>query len=155
MAYDMKITLNSDPGSRNQFPGTNIPDYSIHSGRNATKRIMVADDDPSILDSIGMVLRDENFHVDTVTNGSNIMEKAVDQRPDLILLDVRMSGVDGGDLCRALKSRAETRNIPVILISATDNLSRIAHAAGADSYMAKPFDIYELLSLVDKYVNCR
>lgn len=73
--------------------------------------------------------------------------------PDLMLLDIWMSGMNGKDICKGLKSSAKTKHIPVILVSATKNIEQIAHDAGADDYISKPFQMDNLLAVVARHID--
>ncbi|MEJ5993098.1 response regulator [Pedobacter sp. Du54] len=112
------------------------------------KRITVADDDPGILDAVGMMLEMEGYEVNSTLNGNTIFTQNV--APDMYILDIWMSGSDGRELCKRLKSDEKTKNIPVILISASNDLKRSAETAGADDFLAKPFEIDALLEKVKK-----
>lgn len=115
------------------------------------KRILVADDDPSILDVLQIMLAEVGgYHVETSTNGKSVLELE-DNLPDLILLDLWMSGMDGREICEKLKSDEKTKNVPVIIFSANRDIQTIAKTAGADDYIAKPFQMNELL---EKVKNC-
>src|SRR5690242_17323174 len=105
-----------------------------------TIRILVVDDDPAILESIRDLLEFEGYQVETSTKNGEYVEQALRRQvPDLIILDILLSGHDGRAICRQLKSRQETRQIPVILISAHPSARVTALAAGADDFLAKPF----------------
>ena len=115
-------------------------------------KILVADDDAGIVDALQMVLEDADYEVSTTTDGHTV-RKVHKNRPDVILLDIWMSGDDGRDICRFLKSQQQTRNIPIIMISATSDLAKSAKAAGADDFLPKPFHMEHLLEKVEKYVK--
>jgi DNA-binding response OmpR family regulator len=70
----------------------------------------------------------------------------------LFLLDKQLSGQDGLEVCQFLKSQSDTKDIPVIIISATPGISKMAMDAGADDFLEKPFQMKELLKLVDKWI---
>ena len=72
--------------------------------------------------------------------------------PDLILLDVLLSGKDGREIVKRLKSQEETRHIPVIMFSAHPSAEKTARAAGADDFVAKPFEMDEILAKIAKHV---
>jgi DNA-binding response OmpR family regulator len=110
----------------------------------APKKIMIADDDPGIIDAVGMMLEFEGYEVISSLNGSTVLEMKKGF-PDLFLLDIWMAGQDGRDICRELKSKTGTRNIPVILISAGVDMARSAREAGADDFLEKPFNMSDLL----------
>ena len=111
------------------------------------KRIMIADDDPGIVDAIEMLLEFEGYEVTSTVDGSTVLDLK-DQLPDLLLLDIWMSGEDGRDICKKLKQVDMTKNIPVIMISASRDIKESAIAAGADDFLAKPFEMNELLNKI-------
>ncbi len=111
------------------------------------KKILVADDNPAILDALEIMLTDEGYDVNTTEDGA-VAQQIKKPLPDLLLLDVWMSGIDGRDVCKHLKSAAETKDIPIILLSATKGLEQIAKDAGADGFISKPFQMDHLLSVV-------
>lgn len=115
------------------------------------KKIIVADDDPAILDAIRLMLEFEGYDVECYPNGNGLLNMA-EEMPDLLLLDIWMSGTDGRDLCQQLKQQDCTRDIPVIMISASHDIESSARAAGADDFLAKPFDINELLDKIEKNI---
>ncbi len=110
-------------------------------------KILVADDDPAIVDSIQYMLEDEGYEVNTTVDGATV-GIMFETQPDLLLLDIWMSGQDGRDICKALKSQETTRHIPIIMISANKDTESMAREAGADDFLGKPFDIDDLLSKV-------
>ena len=75
------------------------------------------------------------------------------ERPDLVILDRQLSGMDGLKICQHLKNNEATRSIPVIIMSATSHLSNIVKNTSADDYLEKPFNIKELLAKIDKYLG--
>jgi DNA-binding response OmpR family regulator len=119
---------------------------------NKSKKIIIADDDPGILDAVGMMLELEGYEVSATLNGNTVI---TDQYPipDVYVLDVWMSGADGRELCKKLKSQDETKAVPVILISASNDLKVSAEKAGADDFLAKPFEIDCLLSKIEKVLT--
>ena len=115
-------------------------------------KIMIADDDPAIVDALQLLLTDEGYDVTYTCDGETVpMMKS--HFPDLLLLDIWMSGVNGGDVCKQLKQQEQTRDIPVIMISANRDTEAIAKASGAEDFLLKPFDIDELLQKIDKYLK--
>lgn len=116
------------------------------------KKIMIADDDPSILDALKQIFESEGYEVGTSVNGETFA-KIQEFRPDILLLDIWMSGVDGRDICKKLKSQPETQYIPIIMVSANNDTKGIAKAAGADDFVAKPFDMQDLLTKVAQYLR--
>lgn len=119
---------------------------------NKPKRILLADDDPGILDAVGLLLEFEGYEVASTPNGASLLTMDNDL-PDLVLLDIWMSGIDGRDICRQLKQQPHTQQIPVVLFSASRDIERSAIAAGADGFLAKPFEISDLLSKIREYFD--
>ena len=125
------------------------------TGRSAT--ILVVDDDPGILDALRLLFEDEGYRVQTSDKG-DYAETLRDENgglPDLIVLDVLLSGKDGRTICRALKNQNETRHIPVVMISAHPDAERSVKEVGADAFVAKPFAIDDLLATVEKLLGER
>jgi DNA-binding response OmpR family regulator len=116
------------------------------------KRIMIADDDPGIVDAVEMLLEFEGYEVTSTVDGSTVLDMK-GELPDLLLLDIWMSGEDGRDICKKLKSLSATKNIPVIMISASRDIKASALAAGADDFLAKPFEMDELLKKIEELTN--
>jgi DNA-binding response OmpR family regulator len=116
-------------------------------------RILIIDDDEGILEALSTILREEGFRTDASTKNGEYVESAVQrERPDLIILDILLSGHDGREICKKLKSDEKTRSIPIMLMSAHFKGEATALEAGADAFLAKPFDINELLDKVDQLV---
>ncbi len=116
------------------------------------KKILVIDDAPDILDVVQLILEEEGYQVQTSLNGACLQQMRSDL-PDLILLDVLLSGEDGREICQQLKTREQTKQIPVILLSAHVRVSNAAEVCGADAFLAKPFRMIELIDMVKKYLK--
>ena len=117
------------------------------------KKILVVDDDPDILDALQFMLEDAGYEVKTTEKGE-YAENLHDTNgglPDVIILDVLLSGKDGRLICQKLKSQEETKRIPIIMISAHPNAKQSVTAVGADDFIAKPFDMDELLAKIAQY----
>jgi CheY-like chemotaxis protein len=115
------------------------------------KKILVVDDDESILEVMHIVLEGEGYNVETSVNVQPL-QKLDGEHPDLILLDVLLSGEDGIEICKRLKSQQETRAIPIILLSAHSSASKTARDCGADAFLDKPFDIDVLAGIVKEHL---
>jgi DNA-binding response OmpR family regulator len=116
------------------------------------KKILVTDDDPSLQDIFRIILEKAGYEVDVLSNGSDILHDHYEP-PDLFLLDKQLSGVDGLDICKYLKSRKNTKDIPIIMVSATVGIGPTAKEAGADGFIEKPFDKKYLLEMVEEYIH--
>lgn len=116
------------------------------------KKILIADDDRSILEVLKIVLDRAGYRTEALLNGKKLFNNPPTES-DLILLDIRMSGVDGLIICRHLKSMESTREIPIVMISAVPDLENLAKEAGADGFLEKPFNMKQLLEMVKKYTD--
>ncbi|WP_432710927.1 response regulator [Pedobacter sp.] len=119
---------------------------------NKQKRVMIADDDPGILDAVEAMLEFGGYQVSSTPNGATLLD-ITDDFPDLLLLDIWMPGTDGRDVCKQLKAQESSRKMPIIMISASTELERSAKEAGADDFLEKPFDMDELLQKIEFYLN--
>ncbi|WPV02188.1 response regulator [Mucilaginibacter sp. cycad4] len=113
---------------------------------------MIADDDPGIVDAVEMLLEFEGYKVTATRDGAAVLGMA-EELPDLLLLDIWMSGEDGRDICKRFKEGELTKNIPVIIISASRDVRESAIIAGADDFLAKPFEMDELLKKVAHFTQ--
>ncbi len=113
-------------------------------------RILVVDDEADIVSTIQYRLKFCDFEVITAGNGKEGLEKAADEKPDLILLDINMPIMDGHEMLERLKSRPELKDIPVIMLTAYSDKKDIAKAAdiGVADYVTKPFDFTELMEKI-------
>ena len=116
------------------------------------KKILVADDDPGIVDAMQILLEDEGYEVIVTMDGETI-PTMIEKKPDLVFLDIWMSGVNGNTVCQKLKSDESTKHIPVIMFSANRDTEDIALQCGADGFLSKPFEIKDLLDIVHKYAG--
>ena len=116
------------------------------------KKILIADDDPDIGDMLQLMLEDAGYEVEVQMSGQAV-QHLQEPFPDLVFLDIRLSGTDGRTICRYLKSQEATHALPIILLSANKDTSQMARDAGADDYLAKPFDRKDLLALITKYLG--
>jgi DNA-binding response OmpR family regulator len=117
------------------------------------KRILAVDDNKDILEVLKYILEDSGYEVDTLSDGHFLFDKIKEHHPDLILLDIMLGDMDGRILCKDVKARLETHNIPVILVSASHNISDTMKQTGApDDFIAKPFDIHTLLNSIERHL---
>ncbi len=116
------------------------------------KTILIADDDPAIVESTKFILEEFGFHVDYSYDGKVVYEMH-DHFPDLMLLDIWMSGQDGRQICKYLKKDPQKKSIPVILISASRDVKKSAMDVGANDFLEKPFDMDDLLTKINNLIN--
>ncbi|MDQ1357722.1 MAG: hypothetical protein QOJ52_1083 [Acidimicrobiaceae bacterium] len=118
--------------------------------------MLVIDDDPVIVKLLQVNFEIEGYFVISAENGPSGLIRARDDQPDLIILDVMMPGMNGLDVARSLKAAAETRDIPIILLSAKAQATDVSEGrAVADDYITKPFDPLELLDRVAGFLEDR
>ncbi len=110
-------------------------------------RILVVDDDPALSEMIGIVLRAEDYDVAFCADGSEAVAAFHDERPDLVLLDVMLPGLDGVAVCARIRDES---GVPIIMLTAkSDTIDVVAGLeAGADDYVAKPFNTKELVARI-------
>jgi len=117
--------------------------------------VAVVDDDRDIRDALESALSDEGYDVRVVPNGLKLIGVLKATRPDLILLDVRMSWIDGFELCRAIKKNEDYQGIPVMFISARASREDVAKglACGAVDFIPKPFALERLLGRIAEVIG--
>lgn len=115
-----------------------------------TTKILVVEDEPAQREVLAYNLESEGFAIERADNGDEALTLVADGAPDLILLDWMLPGVSGIEICRRLKARAETRDIPIIMLSArSEDVDRVRGLeTGADDYMVKPFSVAELVARI-------
>ena len=113
------------------------------------KHVLVCDDDADIIELITILLKKEGHEVSGVQDCESIWKVIEAKMPDLIFMDLWMQKMGGEATTRLLKKNQETRKIPVIILSASKGIEDAAQRAGADGYLAKPFEIKELVSVVN------
>jgi two-component system response regulator MprA len=115
-------------------------------GQTCSVRVLVVDDDPAVLDSLERALRIEGYAVDTVGAGFQALERQHDDPADAVVLDLRLPGLDGLEVCRRLRAAGD--GTAVLMLTARDAVGeRVAGLdAGADDYLVKPFALDELLA---------
>lgn len=115
-------------------------------------KIIIADDDPGVQDIFKIIFEKAGFHTTVFSSGETIMKNDY-ELPDVFLLDKQLSGSDGLDICRHLKSNSKTKDIPVIMVSATPHLGKLSKQAGADDFVEKPFSMHDLVDKVNAAVQ--
>jgi CheY-like chemotaxis protein len=113
--------------------------------------ILVVDDDPSVLETVIDILSDEGYRLSTATNGAEALEVMEEITPRLILLDMRMPVMDGWQFARALQDHR--RPVPILVMTAAQDARQWAREIGAAGYLAKPFDISDLIDAVERQLD--
>jgi len=119
------------------------------------KKILVVDDERDLVNFISARLKANGYDVIASHDGMGALQKANEEKPDLILLDVMMPAGDGFSVCQKLKSQDETMNIPVVFLTAKtlDRDERLGLGMGAEYYLKKPFEAKELLDVISKILE--
>jgi len=117
------------------------------------KRILILDDNLDVLDVLKEALSYEKFDVEITSNSQNIIDIAKTWQPNLLILDYKLTGPNGDDICRKIKSHPQLFDIPVIICSAYLNDYDLL-SCGCDAVIAKPFGLDELMDKVNGLVYC-
>lgn len=112
-------------------------------------KILILDDDLDLITVVKTLLRKKGFEVFAYTDWQKAWEAVKNFKPNLILLDVFLTGIDGLDVCKKLKSYYFTRNIPIIMVSSYPNIAETAiYEFGADDFLAKPFEVNDMIKKI-------
>lgn len=119
------------------------------------RKVMIVDDDREMRDLLAMALTHQGFEVAQAANGLRLISTLQVDRPDLILMDVNMSWIDGFELCRSVHKNQEFCRIPVVFVSARASASDVKKGldAGAADYFTKPVDIQTLIGRIRELVD--
>lgn len=118
------------------------------------KKILIADDEAPIRLLIHSTLESEEYHIIESENGPDTVAKCLEERPDLLILDLMMPGISGEEVCKKVRSDPRTKAIPIIILTGRGRLSEDeATAFDANFYLTKPFSPLELLECVSKILN--
>ncbi|RYY30563.1 MAG: response regulator transcription factor [Sphingobacteriaceae bacterium] len=118
-----------------------------------SKKILICDDDAGILDMLSIILEDAGFETISELNSLNVYKVIQTEKPDLLLLDLWMPVLSGDQVLKTIRVDPEKKNLPVLVISASMEGRTIAREAGANDYLAKPFDIDQLINKVKVLLN--
>ncbi|MFC1617605.1 response regulator transcription factor [Candidatus Margulisiibacteriota bacterium] len=119
------------------------------------KRILVVEDELQHQEIIKMVLEEANYEIIFASDGQEALEKARQEKPDLMLLDLMIPKIDGYKVCQMLKFDEDYKNIPIIILSAKNEEEdkELAKKTGADGYITKPFDFSFLVKKVKEFLE--
>ncbi len=118
-----------------------------------SKRILILDDNQDILEIVHETLEYEQFNVKSTGDGAEVMPLMKDFSPHLVILDYRVAGTNGGELCQQIKAHPDYQDIPVIIFSAYVNHQNDLFAYGCDAIINKPFDLTELVEKVNHLIK--
>jgi DNA-binding response OmpR family regulator len=119
------------------------------------KKVLIIEDYPATSKMIAEILEMEGYQAVIAADGLVGVEKAKSEKPDLILLDIMLPGIDGLEVCSRLRANDQTKNIPVIMVSVKASAEDVKTGLdkGANGYVSKPFDPFKLLEVVKKHLG--
>ena len=119
------------------------------------KRILIVDDDTEIRDLLEFDISSSGYYTDTASDGMEGLNKALNNKYDLILLDVMMPKINGYKISRLLKFDNKYKNIPILMVTARsqEEDKLIGEETGADEYITKPFEMDDIVKKVDEYLK--
>jgi DNA-binding response OmpR family regulator len=116
------------------------------------KKIFIIEDDESVQEIFKLIFEKAGYEIEISSDGQSIYLER-EYWPDLFLLDKQLNGYDGLEICKYLKSKEQTRNIPIIMLSATPGIEPLAMNAGANDFLEKPFNSAVLITKVAEYLK--
>lgn len=117
------------------------------------KKILIFDDDVAILEVVTIIFEENGYEVKISETSHDILEKVGECKPDVILMDNWIPKIGGVEATKILKNNAEFKHIPVIYMTANNNIAALASEALADDYISKPFNLDDLEEKVAKYIK--
>ena len=105
------------------------------------------------MDAISLVLEDEGYKVQTSPKGEETIKRIYKFKPDAVLLDILMSGIDGRQICKEIKMTKDLKHIPIIMISAHPTAKESSKEYGADDFLEKPFNTDDLIKMIKKHTG--
>lgn len=121
------------------------------------KRILVVEDEESLLKLESILFTSKGYSVTGVRDGISALEEIARSRPDLVVLDVMLPGMDGFEVCRTLKEDPLTSSLPVLMLTAKKSSTDLerGRTAGADAYLTKPFKSVKVLEVIEGLLRAR
>lgn len=116
-------------------------------------KILVAEDDSAIVEVMKIILEDAEYNVFTADSSKDIFSIIDEHKPGLLLLDIWLSGENGGDIARTIRDNGNHTSLPIVMISANNEIEQIAKEVGAAGFLQKPFMIDDLLSIVKRHIR--
>jgi twitching motility two-component system response regulator PilG len=121
----------------------------------AKQKILIVEDEESLLKLESILLTSKGYDVRGVCNGQLALDAIVEDRPDLVLLDIMLSEIDGFEVCQRIKDNPTTKDIPVIMLTAKKSREDMARGeqVGADWYITKPFKSAMVIETIQRFLN--
>lgn len=114
--------------------------------------VLVVEDDQDLLSLVEMILRDAGYEVDVAADGAQALERVAARMPGVILLDMRMPVMNGWEFAREFRAR-HGRAAPIVVVTAAEDARARAQEIGADAWMEKPFDLDDVVRMVERFVG--
>jgi CheY-like chemotaxis protein len=114
--------------------------------------VLVVDDEPAIRGLLSLLLEDENYHVETASDGQEALRKVEQRSPDVIVLDLMLPRMDGWEVIDAISEGSVTSGIPIIAVSAAERYMEVGDR-GVQAFLSKPFDIATLLAVLEEVLQ--
>jgi DNA-binding response OmpR family regulator len=114
------------------------------------KKVLLIDDDVDLLDALASALGYFGFEVKTSSYTDDIHSLITIYQPDILIIDYIMNGINGGEMCSAIKKKEATKNLPVIILSAYDKVIKSLGNYGCDAFISKPFDMQDLINNIKR-----
>jgi len=149
------ILLESFSRKTRNIPICNHRASGIKRRGTMAEKILVVDDEKEIRDLLSIYLREDGYDVIAASNGQEAISMAQAELPQVILMDVKMPGIDGVETCKRLKEEERTKSIPVIMVTAYQDRDVEAYLEGADDFVNKPFDKTEITFRVRSMMRIR
>lgn len=124
--------------------------YGLRQNSPSMCRILILDDDPDILELCSIILRARGYHITTCTDCKDVLTKVKEAGADVVLIDNWIPDIGGIRAAQQIKLHGDTKHIPVVFFSASNNVEVFSREAQADYFLQKPFDIAELENIIDK-----
>lgn len=116
------------------------------------KAVLVVDDDVDLLGMVAILLEEAGYRVITAGEGQEALQKVAQEMPGMILLDMKMPGMNGWQFAREFRARHNHR-APIVVLTAAEDARKRAEEIGAEGYLGKPFDIADVIRIVDRHVR--
>jgi len=118
------------------------------------KKILIVDDELDILEVLAFRLKKAGYEISTAVDGQKALDRIKKEVPDLLLLDLRLPGMDGYEVCKHLKATDKWKNIPIIMITASSimKVEKAVRKFNVEGFLIKPFNYEELLEKIKKFI---
>jgi CheY-like chemotaxis protein len=116
------------------------------------KCVLIYDDDVEILNVCKAILQLSDYRVETIQTCENVISDMLRVQPDIVLMDLWIPSIGGENAVRSMRENPDTKDIPVVLFSASDEIEKISKRVNADSFLRKPFDIQTFRDTIKEYV---